>query len=405
MKIKKIILSVLLLIVALVAGFFLGAKSNIVSGSLAGSVNSYVPADLADENIDMTQFFEVWRALRDRHPDGTTITTEAKMWGAIEGLTESLGDPYTSFLPPEENEDLNIDLSGRFSGIGMEVGMRDNNITVIAPLKDSPAERAGILAGDIILKINDESVVGLDVDKAVDLIRGKEGTTVSITIAREDLDESKEFEIVREIIKVPVIETTYLEKDKVFLIEFFQFGENSSKEFEKALIEFRESKADYLIIDLRNNPGGYLSAAIDISSWFLPEGKVIVSEQSKDEEYNKSYSSYGHNLGGDYKLAILINGGSASASEIMAGALQEHGVAKLVGTQTFGKGSVQELIPMKGKTALKLTVAKWYTPKGVSISEQGLTPDVVIEFDEEKYKKDKTDNQLQKAIETVKSGS
>jgi carboxyl-terminal processing protease len=403
MKVKKIIITVLLVIVAVFAGILIGAKSHIVSGALDATAGLYVPADLAAEHIDMKQFWDVWRELEARHPDGETVTAETKLWGAIQGLTDSLGDPYTTFLPPKENESLAIDLAGKFSGVGMEVGMKDGALTVVAPLKDSPAERAGILSGDIILKIDDTSVAGLDVDRAVELIRGKEGTTVMVTIARKDGKESKDISIVREVIKIPVIETEYLKNDDVFLIRFFQFGENSSKEFEKALTAFQESGSNRLIVDVRNNPGGYLSAAINISSWFLPEGEVIVSEKSKNPVEDKSYTSLGHHISGDYKLVILVNGGSASASEIMAGALQEQGVAKLVGTQTFGKGSVQELIPMNGKTALKMTVAKWYTPKGVSISEKGLTPDVVVEFDADKYKKDKTDTQLQKAIETVKS--
>ncbi len=404
MQTRKIFLSVLALAITLGIGFWVGAKSNIVSsGALGASAASYVPTDLAAENIDMEQFWEAWRIIDSRHPDGKTITSEEKLWGAIDGLAGSLDDPYTTFLPPKENENLNIDLSGEFSGVGMEVGMKNDNLIVIAPLKDSPAEKAGIESGDVILKIDDATVAGLSVDQAVEKIRGEKGTTVIITIARKGLTEAKDISITREIIKIPVIETEYLEKDKVFVIRFFQFGENSNREFEKALEEFRDSDSKHLIVDLRNNPGGYLSSAINITSWFLPEGKVIVSEQSRDEKYNKTYESYGHFLSGTYKMVILVNGGSASASEIMAGALQEHGVAKLVGTQTFGKGSVQELVPMKGKTALKMTVAKWYTPKGLSISKQGLKPDVVVEFDEAKYLKDKTDTQLQKAIETVKS--
>lgn len=404
MQTRKIFISILVLSITLGIGFWVGAKSNIVSGGTLGSNNpSYVPVDLAGENINMEQFWEVWRTLDAKHPDGETVSAEEKLWGAIDGLAGSLDDPYTTFLPPKETENLNIDLSGEFSGVGMEVGMKNDNLIVIAPLKDSPAEKAGVESGDVILKIDDTTVAGLSVDQAVEKIRGEKGTSVVITIARKGLTEAKDITIVREIIKIPVIETEYLEKDKVFVIRFFQFGENSNREFEKALEEFRDSGSKYLVVDLRNNPGGYLSSAINITSWFLPEGKVIVSEQSRDEKYNKTYESYGHFLSGEYKMVILVNGGSASASEIMAGALQEHGVAKLVGTQTFGKGSVQELIPMKGKTALKMTVAKWYTPKGVSISKQGLKPDVIVEFDEAKYLKDKTDTQLQKALETVKS--
>jgi carboxyl-terminal processing protease len=402
MKTNKTASFIFAVVLALGVGFLFGAKTTNSSNVLANA-NAYVPEDLVSENIDMEQFWDVWRAIKVGHPDGELKSSEEKLWGAIKGLTDSLDDPYTTFLEPKENENLNIDLAGHFSGVGMEVGIKEGNLTVVAPLKDSPSEKAGVLAGDIILKIDGESAASLSVDQAVDKIRGKEGTKVTITIGRKGLTEAKDIEIVRDVIKIPVIETEYLKKDDVFVIRFFQFGENSNREFEKALIEFKNSGSKDLVIDLRNNPGGYLSSAINITSWFLKEGEVIVSEKSKIETHNKVYESSGHYLSGDYKMVILVNGGSASASEIMAGALQEHGIAKIVGTQTFGKGSVQELIDMKDKTALKMTIAKWYTPKGVSISEKGLTPDVVVELDEEKYLKDKTDTQLQKAIETVKS--
>ncbi len=404
MKNRKTFLLILALVVTLGVGFLAGVNSGVVSGNTLGAnATSYVPADLVSENIDMEQFWEVWRTLKAKHPDGENVDSETKMWGAIQGLAESLGDPYTTFLPPKETENLNIDLSGHFSGVGMEVGIKDGNITVIAPLKDSPAEKAGVLSGDVILKVDDMLVTGLDVDQVVEKIRGKAGTKVIITIIRKDLEESKDIEITRDVIKIPVIETEFLTKEDVFLIRFFQFGKNSSREFETALTEFKNSGTKNLIIDLRNNPGGYLASAIDITSWFLPEDTTIVSEKSRDENYNRTYVSSKNYMHGDYNLVILINGGSASASEIMAGALQEHKRATLVGTETFGKGSVQELLPMKSDTALKMTVAKWYTPNGISISDQGLKPDVEVELDIEKYKKDRTDTQLQKAIETVKS--
>ncbi len=402
MRIRKIIFATLIILIALVAGILIGAKSNIVSGSTNNQNFISVPLDLQGQNIDMSEFWQVWRTILAHSPQADKISSQEMVWGATKGLVDSLGDPYTIFLPPKENANLNLDLSGQFSGVGMEVGIKGGVLTVVAPLKDSPAEKAGIKAGDLILKINDTVTTDLSIDEAVELIRGKEGTEVIVTIARKGLEDTKDIKMTRDLIKIPVIETEDLKSDKVFLIKFYQFGESANEDFQKALTEFKNSGEKNLIIDLRNNPGGYLSAAVDITSWFLPEGKVIVSEKGKDPENDKVYRSGGHFLEGKYKVVILINGGSASASEIMAGALQEHGIAKLVGTQTFGKGSVQELVPLKDKTALKLTIANWYTPNGVSISKQGLKPDYVVEFDAEKYEKSKIDTQLQKAIEVVK---
>lgn len=395
MKSQRTIITAVLVLIALFGGIYIGANGNPVSGQSL-TAGQTIPDDIASE-ADFTSFWEAWRLIDERHPNGTDVDTQTKVWAATAGLVDSLDDPYSVFLPPDDTENLNIDLKGEFSGVGMEVGIRDDLLTVIAPLKDSPAERAGILSGDKILKIDETVATGLDVDAAVKLIRGEEGTPVVVSIARKDLEGTKEITIIREVIKLPVIETEYLAKDKIFLINFFNFGENSALEFEKAIKKFQESGSKKLIIDLRNNPGGYLSAAVNTTSWFVPTGELIVSEKSKYESMNKEYRSRGHFLTGTYEVVILVNSGSASASEIMAGAMQEHGVAKLVGTQTFGKGSVQELIPMKGKTSLKLTIAEWLTPHGVSISKQGLTPDVVVEFDQEKYLKDGTDNQLEEA--------
>jgi carboxyl-terminal processing protease len=291
-------------------------------------------------------------------------------------------------------------LSGEFFGVGMEVGIRDNNLVVISPLKDSPAEKAGVKTGDVILKIDEEIANKLTVDKAVDLIRGERGTPVKLTIIREGEESPLEISVVRDLIKIPTLETEK-RKDGVFIIRLFDFSRNSERDFEKALDEFIDSGSENLIVDLRGNPGGYLGSAINITSWFLKEGEPIVIERSTNAENNNTYRSNGNFLTGDFEIVVLVDGGSASASEIMAGAMQEHKVAKLVGAQTFGKGSVQELIDFKDKTELKITVAEWLTPNGLSISENGLTPDVVVEFDEEAYKKDKTDNQLEEAVKIL----
>ncbi len=356
-----------------------------------------------DEVVDapdiesIAQFWEVWRLIEERYPKDKETSSKEKMWGAIDGLVDSLEDPYTVFLQPEANENLAIDLKGEFSGVGMEVGIRDGVLTVITPLKDSPAEQAGIRSGDAVLKIEDVVSADLSVEEAVKLIRGERGTPVRVTIFRKGESETREITIIRDIIKIPVLETE-LRQDGIFVITLFSFGEESAEEFEKALAAFAESGSDKLILDLRNNPGGYLSAAVDISSWFVETGKIIVIEDGKTEEYQKTYKAKGHYLDGDYTMVVLVNGGSASASEIVAGALQEHNKAKLVGEQTFGKGSVQELVPMQGNTSLKITVAEWLTPKGVSISKAGLKPDVVVEFDADKFAEDKSDNQMDAAV-------
>lgn len=401
MQPKKILSFAVVGIIIFAAGLYIGGGTLEARNPVANVSNAATPVDLATR-ADFQDFWDVWQQIEERHPDGASVDDQEKVWGAIKGLVDSVGDPYSVYLTPEENEDLKNDLSGEFSGVGMEVGMKDELITVIAPLKDSPAEKAGILSGDTILKIDDTYASELSLDEAVDLIRGESGTPVVITVGRKGVEDVMEFTIVRQVIVVADIETEYLSKEKVFLIKFSSFGDNSKKEFADALKEFAATKSKKLIIDLRNNPGGYLSAAVDISSWFLPEGTLIVSEEGLNPAENQQFKAKGHTMTGDYKVAILVNGGSASASEIMAGALQEHGVAKLVGEQTFGKGSVQELIPMAGGTALKLTIAKWLTPNGISISKEGLKPDYEVEFDVEKFKKDKVDTQLQKAIEILK---
>lgn len=400
LKIKHAVLTFCLVVFALVLGVYIGYKNKLVNETLASVSNFNLPKDIKSNSFN--QFFEVWNLIDERHPDSENINSDERIWGAIGGMVDSLEDPYTTFLKPEENENLNIDLSGEFFGVGMEVGVREEGLTVIAPLKDSPAEKAGVLAGDLILKIDNILTSDLDIDEAINLIRGEKGTVVTITIFRKGDDETKDIQITRDLVKLPFIETEFRKEDNVFIIDLFSFNNKSIEKFEESMTEFKKSGADKLIIDLRNNPGGYLSAAIDISSLFLEEGKPIVIEKSKIEKYNKTYRSSGNVVAGDYKVAILVNGGSASASEIVAGALQQHGKAILVGTKTFGKGSVQELIPLENNTALKITIAQWLTPNGLSISKEGLTPDVEVDLDLEKFTKDGIDSQLEKAIESLK---
>lgn len=358
--------------------------------------------------IDMAPFWKVWSLLDEKYVDthkisSTTkeITKQDRVWGAIQGLTDSLGDPYTIFMPPEEATEFKTDISGNFEGIGMEIGIKEGNLSVVSPLKGSPAESAGLKTGDRIIMIDTQSAVGLAVDSAVKLIRGPKDTVVKITVLRGTSTKPIEFNVTRAIINVPTVETEI--KDDVFIISLYNFYAGSKSQFNAGLKEFVKSKKHKLIIDLRGNPGGYLDSAVDMASWFLPLGKVIVREDfgSNSDKPEVVYRSKGYDIFTDkLKLVILIDGGSASASEILAGALQENGEAKLVGTKTFGKGSVQELIQVTKETSLKVTIAKWLTPNGKSISDGGLTPDYEVKITEADVKAGK-DPQLDKAIEIL----
>lgn len=354
-------------------------------------------------NLDMQPFWKTFDILNEKFvattASSTVPTDREKVFAAIEGLTSSYGDPYTSFFPPKEAKQFEDEVRGDFGGIGAEIGLRDEILTVIAPLKGTPAERAGLKSGDIILKIDAKFTVGLSVEDAVSLIRGLKGTNVTLTIKQNG--GAHDFVIKRDTINIPTIDTK-LREDGVFVISLYSFSANSPTLFRGALREFILSGSDKLVLDLRNNPGGYLNAAIDMASWFLPLGKVIVVEDGGVKAQQKINRSQGYNVFTEnLKMVILINGGSASASEILAGALSEHKVAKLVGEKSFGKGSVQELVEITPDTSLKVTIARWLTPNGHSISENGLVPAAKVETTKEDIK-NKYDRQMEKAVEILK---
>jgi carboxyl-terminal processing protease len=323
---------------------------------------------------------------------------EDRIWGAIEGLVDSYDDPYTVFLPPEDAAIFEEDISGNFSGVGMEVGIRDDVVTIIAPLPGTPAEKAGLLAGDVIVRIDESSTDGMNIDEAVRLIRGERGTEVVLMIFREGESEFLEISVIRDTITIPTTKTEI--RDDVFIISLYSFNAIAEAEMQAALRKFVESGKKELILDLRGNPGGFLQSAVSIASYFLPVGKVIVRESFGEGEEEQLYRSQGRVLGrfAPEEMVVLIDGGSASASEILAGALQEHGIATLIGSQTFGKGSVQELIELGDGSSLKVTIARWLTPNGVSISEGGLTPDIEVERTPQQ-RIDDEDPQLDAALE------
>lgn len=364
----------IIIVVVFVGGIFIGRLSQ------ANSNTNQNPADaLTVENQDFTQFWKVWKLLNDKYPFKEKVPTDQeRIQGAISGMVSSFKDPYTTFFPPKEAQLFADDVKGQFGGVGMEVGVKDGIITVIAPLKDSPADKAGIKAGDYLVKINDKSTESLSVDEAVSIIRGKVGTEVNLTMVRKDNPGFLNFKIVRDVINMPIIDSR--KEGDVYIISFYTFSENSAKLFNDELVKFIASGSHKLIIDLRNNPGGYLDAAVDIGSNFIPQGKTIVRENMGDGLPETIYRSAGTELKlpKNLKVELLVNNGSASASEILAGALSEHGIADIVGSQTFGKGSVQELIPLDDGSSVKITVAKWFTPNGVSISEKGITPKHIV---------------------------
>jgi len=392
-------------VVTLGAAFTLGVFFG--RGEATGFSGEVVAVDNQDlakpDNVDFTAFWQAWNLLDEKYVNGTSTPDEKRqerVWGAISGMVGALDDPYTVFFPPEEKEQFEADISGNFSGVGMEVGVRNGILTVVAPLPDSPAKKAGIKSGDQIIKINEEPAALMTVDEAVRKIRGEKGTQVVLSISREGSEEAVEISITRDNINIPTIETEI--KDGVFIISLYNFGGTATEKFKEALQEFVKSGSNKLVLDLRGNPGGYLDAAVEMASYFLPKDKVVVWEHKGDDEQDIAYRSRGYDIfSGELEMVVLVDQGSASASEILAGALKEHGVATLVGQTTFGKGSVQELVPVTKDTALKVTIARWLTPDGNSISNNGLEPDVPVELTLEDFKAGR-DPQLERAIEILK---
>jgi carboxyl-terminal processing protease len=382
-------------------GWQLGQRDTISAGPQEASLWSLLaPTPEQPDSIELTEVWRVWDILEDKFAiaSGTEpVTDESRVEGMIQGLVRSYDDPYTTYLPPDDAEQFSEDISGNFGGVGMEVGMRNDVITIIAPLPDTPAERAGLLAGDIIVEIDEESTEGMSVDRAVQLIRGEPGTDVALTIFRSGASDFQTISVTRDTITIPTIETE--QRGNVFIIQLYSFNALAESEMQLALREFIQSGADDLVIDLRGNPGGFLQSAINIASYFLPTGKVVVREQFGDGRPEEVYRSSGRTLRqfAPEQIVVLINGGSASASEILAGALKEQDVATVIGDTSFGKGSVQELVDLPNGSSLKVTIARWLTPDGTSISDGGLEPDYVIERSVEQILADE-DPQLEAAL-------
>ncbi len=380
----------------------LGVFADNPNGGHTASIFSLFASDAsvtAGSGVDLSEFWRVWEIMDRKFSTTatTTLTNQDKLRGAISGLVDAYGDPYTVYLPPADTQALTQDIAGNFSGVGMEVGLRDTVITVIAPLPETPAIRAGIVAGDVITAIDGKSTEGMRVDEAVRLIRGEKGTTVSLQVFRVGETELKTIDIVRDTITVPTVATE--RKGNAFVVKLYSFNAISEAKMQEALRTFVASDAKSLVLDLRGNPGGLLQSAVSIASFFLPTGKVVVREDFGEAAREEVYRSQGRVIGSltDRTLVVLVDGGSASASEILAGALQDHGVATVMGAKTFGKGSVQELVELPSGASVKVTVARWLTPEGTSISEGGLTPDIIVGRTPQQYL-DGVDPQLDAAL-------
>lgn len=396
-QLKIVAGSIFAVVVIFLFGVYVGGKFQVQSVMVQSVVNQETTASTT---ADFAPFWQVWKILGEKFVEThahKTLTDQDKVWGAVQGLAAAYGDPYTVFFPPEESKSFSEEIQGNFEGVGMEVSIRDNVLTVIAPLKNNPAYNAGIKSGDQIIKINGTSTASLSVDEAIKLIRGPKGTKVVVEIVRKEVEDPIYFTLVRDTIDIPTLDTETLPGD-IFVIHLYNFSQNSADLFRGALRQFVLSGSHKLVLDLRDNPGGYLEASVDMASWFLPTGKTIVTEDFGSSTPQDVYRSRGYNIfNKNLQFVILTNGGSASASEILAGALQQYGKAKLIGEQTFGKGSVQELLPVTSGTSLKITVARWLTPNGTWISEKGLTPDIVVPFVADKNNP-KKDVQMDRAV-------
>lgn len=401
----KFVFKWLIILIAVTASYYIGFTSGEKGYVFQPKEFKVVNQSDAPQEVDYGLMWKALDVVKNKYIEKASINQKKVLYGAIKGAIESLGDPYTTFLEPKNLQSFKSDLKGSFGGIGAEVGKKNDNIVIIAPLDDTPAKRAGLLAQDIIVAVNGTSTQGMAVDEAVNLIRGPVGTDVNLTIYRTGKTKPFDVKITRATIEVKSVKWSFKEidtngqKKTIAIISISRFGDDTKGLFDKAVNEVLTRNVSGIVVDLRNNPGGYLQTAVDLASSWLKTGDLVVSEDRSDGTSTK-YKAEGSSRLSGIKTFILINGGSASASEILSGALRDHKMAQLFGEKSFGKGSVQELVDLPGGSAVKVTVAKWITPGGVNLNHNGLEPDVLVPYTEEDFNAGK-DPQMDKAVEEL----
>ncbi|MFA5793244.1 MAG: S41 family peptidase [Candidatus Gracilibacteria bacterium] len=374
--------SIVRAIAFLVIGALLGWQTNAVYTNENDQNDQTFAQSDSEESLSMGLFWDVWQTIQSDYFDYQEVDAQSQVYGAIAGLVSALDDPYSEFMDPTETTEFNNSLNGELEGIGAELTVKDGKLVIVSPLKNSPAELAGLLPGDHIFLINGDPTSEMTIFDAVMAIRGEQGTDVTLTILRGESGEPLEFTITRQEIQVESVELTYIEEagKNIAHLSIYQFGDDTTNEFTKAVQDIELKSPDGLILDLRMNGGGYLDVSIEMLSEFFKEEVTAVIVKHKNEISETMNTSGGGQLT-EIPMVVLIDAGSASASEIVAGALQDYARAKIMGEQSFGKGSVQELSNLSDGSSLRLTIAKWFTPNDRTIDELGITPDIVIEME------------------------
>ncbi len=391
----KISLGALLILIIICASLFVGYSYGNKRSVVISDPRSLIKSDFS-------LFWESVDVVQNKYVDSSVIKDDSMLYGAIRGMVASLEDPYSDFFDPSDAKKFDEDLSGAFGGIGAEIGLRNGIVTIVTPLKGNPAEKAGLLPLDKILRIDNTTTTNMSTESAVKIIRGEPGTKVRLLIFRDSFKEPKEFTITRTIVQVPTLDLemkTTSNGKKIAHMHLHNFNANVPQIFQEKINEAADQNADGIILDLRNNPGGFLEVAVDLGGWFLESGKTVVIEKIRTGEEVVRVAR-GSGVLKDIPLVILVNEGSASAAEILAGAIRDIRGVTLVGEKTFGKGSVQEVVDLKDGSKLKITIAHWLTPKKAKIDKTGIDPDIKVKMTEKDIEQ-KKDPQLEKALDVI----
>lgn len=388
----KNIIAMVLIGVAFVSGFYFHELI----------FQQYYKAAYSIDQIDFSLLKKAWDQVTTNYVDQDKIDKKKMTYGAVSGMVDAIGDPYTEFFDPEQAKKLDEDIAGSFEGIGLQLGVKNKQITAISPIKGTPADKAGLRPGDLILAVDKKPTADLSIDEVVDLIRGPKGTKVVLTISRKNDGATKDIEITRDLIKVPSMAWEKKEISggiRIAHITLYQFSDTAYQDFKNAAFDILNTGVSGIILDLRNNPGGLVDQSADIAGWFLDRGELILTEQDKNGEKTEIRSNGPSNFT-PFPLVVLINEGSASASEILAGALKDDRKALIIGETSFGKGTVQKIVDFEDGSSLKVTIAKWFTPSGERIQDTGIKPDIEVELTGDDYEQGK-DPQMDRALQEI----